>query len=267
VQNNHSGILAFEWVGGGGQVSQLLANALSRCGSLVVQWEQFERAAVRPGTAGPNMSAKRRAEFSRRRRALERECGSSVELVDRTNDPSAIDEFLSLESGGWKGSEGTAIASTAADIEFFRQSCKDLAAAGRLQILALTCSRTVAMQCNFVSGRVMFGFRTCYDETLSRFSPGALLLLDAIARFRESGATWFDSCTAPDNELCNRLMPDRQSIETIVVGCPDPLGSALIFTVKTAARLRRARIQVRENGTLSYRRLLDAFRTPQASSN
>jgi CelD/BcsL family acetyltransferase involved in cellulose biosynthesis len=266
VRTQHSGILAFEWVGGGGPVAKLLADALSRCDSLAVQWERFERAAARPGT-GVNMSAKRRAEFGRRRRALERECGGTIRLVDRTNDPSAIDEFLALESGGWKGSEGTAIASKAADIAFFRESCHDMAAAGRLQILALTCSRTVAMQCNFVSGSVLFGFRTCYDESLSRFSPGALLLIDAIATFQESDATWFDSCTAPDSELCNRLMPDRQLIETIIVGCPGPVGSALIFTMKTAALLRRARIQVRQNRIFNYRRLLDPFRTPQASSN
>jgi hypothetical protein len=62
-------------------------------------------------------------------------------------------------------------------------------------------------------------------------------------------------------------MPDRQSIETIVVGCPGPVGSALIFTMKTAALLRRARIQVRENGILNYRRFLDPSRSPQASGN
>jgi hypothetical protein len=62
------------------------------------------------------------------------------------------------------------------------------------------------------------------------------------------------------------MMPDRQMIETIVVGCPDPVGSALIFTMKTAAFLRRARIQIRESG-LDYRRLIDSFRSPQASSH
>lgn len=250
----HSGLLLFEWVGVHGSVSSHLAHALSKCGSPIVVWERFERAAVRPllNTNG-HVSARRKTELARRRRALEREFGAAVKLVDRTGDPTAVDEFLALESSGWKGREGTAIASNASDSAFFRQACSDLAAAGRMRMLALTCSRTVAMQCNFVSDGILFGFRTCYDESLSRFSPGALLLQDAIEDARRSGGQWFDSCTAPDNDLCNRLMPDREQIETFVVGRPNTVGSMLIVTMRAAAFLRRARIQVRESGVLNYR--------------
>lgn len=268
VKQIHSGLLTFEWIGGEGGVSAHLTQALSKCDSTAILWERFERAALRPSLKGsPRLSAKRRAEFGRRRRALERECGGTIRLVDRTNDPSAIDEFLALEASGWKGDGGTAIASQSSDIVFFREICQALAAAGRLQILALTCSRTVAMQCNFRSGDVLFGFRTCYDETLSRFSPGALLLLDAIADFHVSGAKWFDSCTAPDNDLCNRLMHDRQPIETIVVGRSDPIGSMLIVTMRTAAFLRRARIHVRSSFLLSYRRWFNPARSLQTAGN
>jgi CelD/BcsL family acetyltransferase involved in cellulose biosynthesis len=266
VKSLHSGLLMFEWLGGGGAVSARLSQAASEFGSPVLLWERFERAAIRPSVkANSHLSSKRRSDFARRRRALERECGGVVRLVDRTNDPSAVDEFLAIEASGWKGSEGTAIASRSDDILFFRQLCEDLAAAGRLKILALMCSRTVAMQCNFISNSVMFGFRTCYDESLSRFSPGALLLLDAIEDSSASEVTWLDSCTAPDNDLCNRLMPDRQPIETIVVGHPDPIGSMLIVTMRTAALLRRARIQVRERGILNCRQWFSLGRNLQAA--
>lgn len=253
----HSGLLLFEWVGGHGSVSSHLAHALSECHSPIVLWERFERAAVRPSlNEGLHISSRRKAELARRRRALERELGASVTLVDRTDDPTAVDEFLALEASGWKGRERTAIASNPSDREFFHQICSDLAAAGRMRMLALTCSRTVAMQCNFVADGILFGFRTCYDESLSRFSPGALLLQDAIEDSRIHGGVWFDSCTAPDNDLCNRLMPDREQIETFVVGRPSTVGSMLIVTMRAAAFLRRTRIQMRERGVLKYRHWL-----------
>lgn len=264
----HSSLLMFEWVGEGGLVSAQLKQAVSECSSPIVLWEQFERAAIRPTSSKDlNISSRRRAELGRRRRALEREFDEPVKLVDRTNDPSAIDEFLALEASGWKGGEGTAIASRAEDVIFFREACRALAAAGRLRILALTCSRTVAMQCNFVVDGTLFGFRTCYDESLSRFSPGALLLQDAIEDARARGATWFDSCTAPDNDLCNRLMPDRQAIETFVVGAPNPVGSMLIVTMRAAALLRRARIQVKGSGMLNYRNWLRLERVLKAAGH
>lgn len=262
----HSGLVLFEWIGGHGSVSSHLSQALSECGSLVVRWERFERAAVRPSVnVDRHVSARRKAELARRRRALEREFGTDVKLVDRTGDSKAVDEFLALEASGWKGREGTAIASSSSDSAFFRQICSELAAAGRMRMLALTCSRTVAMQCNFVVDGVLFGFRTCYDESLSRFSPGALLLQDAIEDSRLHGGRWFDSCTAPDNDLCNRLMPDREQIETFVVGHPNTVGAILIVTMRAAAFLRRARIQVRESGVLNYRHWLGLERNLRAT--
>ncbi|MCB5173886.1 GNAT family N-acetyltransferase [Microvirga lenta] len=268
VQHARAGLLVFEWVAANGPVSSMLRQVLSQCGSPFVQWERYERAALgRDVTCNPHLSNKRRAELGRKRRALERECGGVLKLVDRTGDPSAVDEFLELEASGWKGSEGTAIASRAADIAFFRKACSAMAEAGHLQMLALMGNRAVAMQCNFVSGNSLFGFRMCYDETLSRFSPGALLLFDAITHFYDSKAVWFDSCTAPDNELCNRLMHERQTIETLLVGGADPIGTTLVVTMRTASVLRQARGNMRSAGRLlSSRRWMHHLRVRQAGS-
>jgi CelD/BcsL family acetyltransferase involved in cellulose biosynthesis len=243
----HKGLLILEWVGADGLVSALLRNALAQYHGPAARWERFERAALRrTANCDLGMSTRGRADYRRRRRALERECGGALQLVNLAGDPSGVEAFLALEAAGWKGDKGTAIGSHASDAEFFRKACHDLAAAGRLQLLALTGSRAVAMQCNFISGDVVFGFRTCFDESLARYSPGALILLESLAVFHETNAVWFDSCTHPRSELCNRLMRDRRLLETTIVGADNGIGSALMAGITMASMARYAQRSVKD---------------------
>ena len=159
-------------------------------------------------------------------------------MVDRSNDPSAVEEFLALEAAGWKGRQGTALLSRKEDAEFFRAACRGLVASGRLRFLALTGSRTVAMQCNLIANGVIFGFKTCYDEELARHSPGVLLLLEVLASISLTGAVRLDSCAEPGNELVNRLLPDRRPLETLIVGSPDSLGQASATLLRIAQAVR-----------------------------
>jgi hypothetical protein len=48
VKSLHSGLLMFEWLGGGGAVSARLSQAASEFGSPVLLWERFERAPYDP---------------------------------------------------------------------------------------------------------------------------------------------------------------------------------------------------------------------------
>jgi len=266
VHKTRSGLLVFEWIAADGVVSSLLRQALARYDCPVVDWERFDRAAVRRDSrSSAKISSKHRSELGRRRRSLEREYGAQLRLVDRAGDPCAVEEFLALEAAGWKGVAGTAIASRDSDAKFFREVCATLASEGRMQLLSLVGTRTLAMQCNFISGDVLFGFRSCYDEALARYSPGALLLMDAVSHFHADQRATFDSCTAPDNDLCNRLMQDRRALETIIIGRPDALGSALTVTMKTAEVMRRARGSMRDAGWIATaRRWMHGVRSPQA---
>ena len=119
------------------------------------------------------MKSKRRSELKRQRRKLDEELGGEVEVAERSG-PEAAEEFLALESGGWKGREATALTAEEGTADFFRDICARFGADGRISLRALrTEERCVAMTCDLTVGGVRFGFKTAYDEDLRRFSPGS----------------------------------------------------------------------------------------------
>lgn len=165
------------------------------------------------------LSRKRRKDLARRRRRLEEELDADLEMRRVAADDASIERFLDLERSGWKGDEGTALASDPAHADFFRRFCRDFAAEGRLELLALTAGdRTVAMLCDLRSGDGRFAVKVAYDAELNRFGPGVQLEYESIRDFYESGdASWVDSCADPGNEMINQLWPGRRRIATSVI--------------------------------------------------
>src|SRR3954454_12366126 len=159
-----------------GVATRALVAATARAGRPACVYYHYERAQLRRRPENTYL-AEAVSKSGRRRlrlkaKALGRELGS-LKLVDRSDDPQAVEDFLSLEASGWKGEARTAIACRDDDTAFFRSMCSAMAAAGHLQLLALEGSgHTVAMQCNLVEPDYLYTFKTAYDETYRRLSPG-----------------------------------------------------------------------------------------------
>ncbi|CAA9483776.1 MAG: FIG01007789: hypothetical protein [uncultured Solirubrobacterales bacterium] len=216
-------------------------------------YADFERAAIRRRPENTylseSLSSAGRKKLRSRKRALGRELGGDLVVVDRSTEPAAWDAFLAMEHAGWKGEQGTALASDSRDAAFFRIMCGGMAAGGRLQLLALEgAGRTVAMQCNLVDGSSLYAFKVAYDEAFARFSPGALLEVEAIELFHDGlgQVELLDSCADPDNALVNRIWPDRRRLQTLVIPTGAP-GARLIrpamgveVAVRRVIRARRA---------------------------
>ena len=239
-----------------GDVGRALGDAFLLAGREPIRYAEWERGALHrrpePTYVEEAMSAKRRKELRRLRRSLGRDLGAEAELVDRSGDPGACDEFLRMEAAGWKGDEGTALASSPQREAFFRSMCASATAAGRLQMLSLECAgRTIAMQCNLIDGGTLFGFKVAYDAEFARYSPGSLLEVDAIGLFHESDhLAVADSCAAGDSEMINRIWPDRRRLQTLIVPTaswrarliePNLAAEALARRVAHASRARRER--------------------------
>ncbi len=227
-----------------GPVGAGLIAAVQARGLAPVEAARFERAALRrrPGNTylDEAVSTGGRKKLRSRARKLRAELGPDAGVVDRSGDTSAPAEFLALERAGWKGDEGTALASTPGDAVFFTHMCAGMADAGRLQVLELAGGgTTAAMQCNLVDGDVMFAFKVAHAPALAALSPGAALELAAIDVFHDQmSATLADSCAAPDSTLINRLWPDRRPLMTLVL----PTGARHARLVGPALRAeRRAR--------------------------
>ena len=96
-------ILAIDQLGTGGLVEWALNQAMSKSRHQPVIGNSYERAVLRQDQSSSALGGRVRREVSRLARRLEGEMAASAVIVERSDEPVAIDEFLNLEASGWKG--------------------------------------------------------------------------------------------------------------------------------------------------------------------
>lgn len=232
---------SLEDLGDGGPLAAALQEAVTGLGGRLVRWEGHERAALLrgdPADAGPGGSTARRAR--RARRAMDRAVGP-VEVVEVSTDPDAVDRFLALESAGWKGRAGTALAARPGDAAFFREVCAAFAGEGRLEVRSLrTATGDAAMQTALYAGGTAFHLKVAYDEALAGFSPGVQLLVDYRDTLPGGPVDRRDSCTAQDNRTESRVWSGRRAVTWAVVPFADPACRAALAVLERARAVRWA---------------------------
>lgn len=238
------GLLGFDTVRGDGPVAEALHGAIHETNLRLTELIRSQRAMLRRRDDGDHirMSPKHRRELRRRRARLGERLGGRPELRDESGQPGSVEDFLRLEASGWKGRAGTALASRDAHARFLIAVCERFAALGRLQLLAVRAGDgpALAMMCNLLAGDGLFAFKIAFDETLSQFSPGIMLIADQVQRFHDNRELmWIDSCADPDNEMINRLWGDRRELATIAVTRP-LAGSLSRAALGAASRIRKA---------------------------
>lgn len=246
-EDRSSAALVFDWLGQGGPVASALAEALDGRLGYALTFDAFDRPVLKrrpePTYLQETLSARRRKELRRLERRLGERLGDPLRVVDRGDETVARDDFVRLEASGWKGRAGTAIASNDAHRQCFFETSAAFAEAGRLQLLALEGGgHTVAMQWNLLAADAIFCLKVAYDEKVASCSPGAQLEVGAIEAFHDrTGVNWIDSCTTPDNELINRLWPDRRRIASVVVARKSLVGRSALAGLRSAVALRDRR--------------------------
>jgi CelD/BcsL family acetyltransferase involved in cellulose biosynthesis len=208
-----------------GPVTEALEGSASALGFSTTILRRHERAALRrraEPTDYVDLKPKHRRERRRQRDRLCEELGSEIEAHDESGSERAVADFLRLEASGWKRAAGTAMSSLEGHAEMFRQVCRRFDASGRLQLLVLRAGeRALAAKCNLRAGDGAFCFKIAFDESLARFSPGIQLELANIDFFhRDPQLKWLDSCAEPNNEMINRLWPDRRAVQVTAVTPP-----------------------------------------------
>jgi CelD/BcsL family acetyltransferase involved in cellulose biosynthesis len=209
-------MLGLEWMRADGPIASALHNLLDHRRAL--QFEAFERAALERRPTGDyvdeTLRPHHRRELRRLSRRLAEEMDAPLEVRDVSHDPQMIDRFIAMEASGWKGRRGTAFAAHEGHREFFAEVCDGFRENGRLQLLALAAGdRPAALKCNLLAEDEVFCFKIAYDEAYARFSPGVQLEERTVAVFHERmSQRLMDSCADPDNEMINRLWPDRRPL-------------------------------------------------------
>lgn len=169
-----------------------------------------------------SIGAKKRKELRRQQRRLGEE---GVLEVERTRTADGLSEwtaaFLDLETRGWKGRAGSALADHPANARLFAQALAGAAAHQRLERLALTLDgRPIAMLATFITAPGAYSFKTAFDETYARFSPGVLLQCENLALLGDPEIDWIDSCAAPDHAMIDHIWRERRPIahHSIAIG-------------------------------------------------
>ena len=124
------------------------------------------------------------ADLRRRRRRLA-ECGAmTFEACDGgPRSAPLLDELLSLEAAGWKAARGTAIAARGSTRRFYAAVTGWAAARGTVRLLVLRLDgRPLAALLGVQEDGVHYLLKGGFDSAYARYSPGQLVLAEAIER-------------------------------------------------------------------------------------
>ncbi|MEI6642611.1 MAG: GNAT family N-acetyltransferase [Novosphingobium sp.] len=160
------------------------------------------------------LPGKKRKELRRQHaRLAEQGTLTFTRLEDETDIAAWIERFLALEARGWKGSAGSALACAGETAGLFREAMTEAAARGQLERLSLDLDgRPIAMLATLIAPPGAFSYKTAFDESFARFSPGVLLQLENLKLLERAGIDWTDSCAAPDHPMIDSLWRERRTL-------------------------------------------------------
>jgi CelD/BcsL family acetyltransferase involved in cellulose biosynthesis len=124
-----------------------------------------------------SLSGNLRSQVKRGEARLQREGPLRLEEYEGGPDLDAkLEELFGVEASGWKGREGTAIASDEAVRRFYAQLAHDAARRGWLRLHLLRAGeRCVAADYCVAYDRTVYMLKVGYDERLSNCSPGQVM--------------------------------------------------------------------------------------------
>jgi len=220
-------------------VATALRGAAERAGRPWTVVDPQQRAMLDRPAAGADvrvdLEPRRRKEFARQMRRIANLGAVTVEVaIDPDHARARFEEFLILEAAGWKGEEGTALASQAATAAFSREIVFNRSERGTTRIVSIRVGdHPVAIVVCFVAGATAYTWKIAYDEHFARFSPGVQVMLAAAdGLFADPAIMRIDSCAAPLNPMINRLWHGRMDVGALVIG---PIGGGALYRTGLAA--------------------------------
>ncbi len=224
-ESREPALIEFQSVSGDGPFHHALTDAFNHRAWLSFVSDLHTRALFRPRTDADSylraaMSREHRKDLRRKERALLEEGQIEYSALDREEDLQVwLEEFLELESRGWKGKTHSAMACSEASRQYFIEVATEAFKKNKLMMMALRIDqRAIAMKCNFLSGAGSFAFKIAFDEDHARRSPGLLLEVENIRRLHQQPSTaWMDSCARSNHPMVNRLWLDRRAIQSVLI--------------------------------------------------
>ena len=187
-----------------------------------------------------SMSGKKRKELRRQQNRLAEHGAIAFE---REHDDFGLAEwteaFLTLEAAGWKGKAGSALGLADETTKLFRAALAGAAAQGRLERLTMTLDgKPIAMLASFLCAPGAFSFKTAFDESYSKFSPGVLLQCENLMILDRPDIAWTDSCASADHPMIDHIWRERRAVGRVSVAIGGRLRRKA-FGMLVRAELRR----------------------------
>lgn len=160
------------------------------------------------------LSGKKRKELRRQANRLAEE---GCLTIERRDDHVEIgpwcNDFVKLEMSGWKGKAGSALGSAQGTERLFRESLEGAALRGRLERLTMCLDgHPIAMLATFLTPPGAYSYKTAFDESYARYSPGVLLQRENLAMLSRPDIAWSDSCASADHPMIDHLWRERREI-------------------------------------------------------
>jgi CelD/BcsL family acetyltransferase involved in cellulose biosynthesis len=189
------------------------------------------------------LGAKKLKELPRQRHRLAGHGAVRFEIARTQADvAAALETFLALEAGGWKGTRGTALSQHAGDAAFIRCATAALAETSQCEIVTLHAGDTaVAAAIVLRHQDRAFYFKLGIDERFAKYSPGVQLTLELTRHLcADPAIASVDSTASPDHPMINPIWRGRVAIGDVLIPLRrhDPM-VALIHAALTLRRLVR----------------------------
>jgi CelD/BcsL family acetyltransferase involved in cellulose biosynthesis len=168
-----------------------IADALAHAGRPHHLARSIERAAIRAELpSGDYLATRIAGKRVRELRRCEKRLAEAGSVETRTlwgaAAAPALDAFLSLEASGWKGRQGTALASRPRLLAFAREALSGTAPGVAADLMTLD-GKPVAAALHLVAGAEAVAFKCAYDESWAKASPGALLDVHTLLMTLDTG--------------------------------------------------------------------------------
>jgi CelD/BcsL family acetyltransferase involved in cellulose biosynthesis len=166
------------------------------------------------------LGTKKLKELRRQRHRLSEHGNVSFDVArSRVEVATAIETFLRLESSGWKGRRGTALAQVEGDAAFIRRATPALAETANCEMITLRVG-DVPAACGIVlrhQSRAFF-FKIGVDERFAKYSPGVQLTLELTRHLcADPRITSADSTASPDHPMINPIWRGRLAIGDVLI--------------------------------------------------
>ncbi|MCK1387214.1 GNAT family N-acetyltransferase [Bradyrhizobium sp. 21] len=166
------------------------------------------------------LGTKKLKELRRQRHRLEEHGPVAFDVARKPDEiRPALETFLQLESGGWKGKRGTALIQHAGDATFIRRAVPALAETAQCEIVTLRAG-TIPVAAGIVlrhQDRAFF-FKLGIDERFAKYSPGVQLTLDLTRHLcADPAIASADSTASADHPMINPIWRGRFAIGDVLI--------------------------------------------------